>query len=299
MAAIPMKKKNSSGAAASRRWNPWAYVLIAPPIVLMAALIFFPTVNALISTLFVTRADTGRASFTVQNYVDFFSNRILTRNFVFTIEITLVSVVLLFLVGFPIALYLRFSRSKIATGVQMLALFPLFVPGIILAFALIRFVGSHGMFESLLSLLGIQGYSTPYLHPSGIVIGLVWENIPFTVLVLTAGLRQVEDSVIESARDVGASLWQVFTRIILPLTTRSFMIVFSLNVIGIFGSFTLPYLMGPAQPMMMGVSMQQYFNNYQDRIGALTQAVVTFVFCAAVGFLYVRTVTRPRVGETS
>jgi hypothetical protein len=46
--------------------------------------------------------------------------------------------------------------------------------------------------------------------------------------------------------------------------------------------------------MMMGVSMQQTFNNYQDRIGALTQAVITFLFCAVVGLLYVRTVTRGR-----
>lgn len=121
----------------------------------------------------------------------------------------------------------------------------------------------------------------------------MWENIPFTVLVLTAGLRQVEDSVIESARDVGANDWQVFTRIILPLITRAAVIVFCLNVIGVFGSFTIPYLLGPAQPMMMGVSMQQTFNNYQDRTGALTQAVITFAFCAVVGLLYVRTVTRP------
>jgi hypothetical protein len=50
--------------------------------------------------------------------------------------------------------------------------------------------------------------------------------------------------------------------------------------------------------MMMGVSMQQTFNNYQDRIGALTQAVITFIFCASVGLLYVRTVTRPRQEAT-
>ena len=177
---------------------------------------------------------------------------------------------------------------------QVLALFPLFVPGVILAFALIRFLGTHGMLDTLLGMIGITGYRTPYLQPQGIVIALVWEHIPFTVLVLTAGLRQVEDSMIESARDVGASSWQIFTRILLPLTTRSALIVFCLNVIGVFGAFTLPYLLGPAQPMMMGVSMQQTFNNYQDRTGALTQAVLTFVICAGVGILYVRTITRPR-----
>ena len=282
-------------ATARRKWSgPVAYVLIAPPILIMTLLIFFPAIQALFETLFVTSGTTGKAAVSLQNYIAFFQSPILVANLIFTLEITLGTVLLLFVVGLPIALYLRFSKSRIAAGVQMLALFPLFVPGVILAFALIRFTGTHGMLDTLLHLIGIHGYSTPYLHPQGVVIALVWENIPFTVLVLTAGLRQVEDSVIESARDVGADQWQIFTRIIAPLITRAVVIVFCLNVIGVFGSFTLPYLLGPAQPMMMGVSMQQTFNNYLDRTGALTQAVITFIFCASVGLLYVRTVTRPK-----
>jgi putative spermidine/putrescine transport system permease protein len=47
------------------------------------------------------------------------------------------------------------------------------------------------------------------------VISLVWEGIPFTVLVLTAGLRQIEDGVVESARDVRAGNLQIFFRILL------------------------------------------------------------------------------------
>lgn len=273
-----------------------AYLLIAPPVLIMAFLIFFPAIQALIETLFFRDATTGQLFFSLKNYISFFKDPIQLANLWFTLSITFSTVALLFLVGFPLSLYLRFSKSRIAGAVQVLALFPLFVPGVILAYALIRFLGTHGMLDTLLHILfNTTKFYTPYLHPSGIVIALVWENIPFTVLVLTAGLRQVEDSVIESARDVGANSWQVFTRIILPLTTRAVVIVFSLNVIGVFGSFTIPYLLGPAQPMMMGVAMQQWFNNYQDRIGALTQAVITFAFSATVGFLYVRTVTRPRV----
>jgi putative spermidine/putrescine transport system permease protein len=285
----------ASAKPARQKWSgPVAYLLIAPPVLIMAFLIFWPAIQAIIETIFITDSQTGQLSLSLQNYIKFFNDPILVENLWFTLEVTIATVALLFLIGFPLSIYLRFSKSRIAAGVQMLALFPLFVPGVILAFALIRFLGSHGMVDTLLSMAGNTKYYTPYLHPSGIVIALVWENLPFTVLVLTAGLRQVEDSVIESARDVGANQWQVFTQIILPLTTRAVIIVFCLNVIGIFGSFTIPYLLGPAQPMMMGVSMQQSFNNYLDRIGALTQAVITFIFCAAVGLLYVRTVTRPR-----
>lgn len=285
-APVATKRRNLSGL--------FGYVLIAPPVIIMLLLIFYPAGDAVFETLFVQDPQTGQLTFTLQNYIGFFQDIILVANLVFTVWVTLAAVGLLFVVGYPLAMYLRFSKSRFAGAVQVLTLFPLFVPGVILAFALIRFLGTHGMFDTLLGLLHITGYRTPYLQPQGIVIALVWEHIPFTVLVLTAGLRQVEDSMIESARDVGASGWQIFTRILLPLTTRSALVVFCLNVIGVFGAFTLPYLLGPAQPMMMGVSMQQTFNNYQDRTGALTQAVLTFVICAAVGVLYVRTITRSR-----
>jgi ABC-type spermidine/putrescine transport system permease subunit I len=278
-----------------RDWSSlFGYVLIALPVLIMVLLIFYPALLALVDTLFLTDEKTGQVTFTLHNYISFFQDPVLVANLWFTVEITLATIVMLFIVGYPLALYLRFSKSRFAGAVQVLTLFPLFVPGVILAFALIQFLGSHGMLDTLLHVVGFNGFHTPYLQPQGIVIALVWESIPFTVLVLTAGLRQVEDAVVESARDVGANNWQIFTRILVPLSIRSAVIVFCLNVIGVFGAFTLPYLLGPAQPMMMGVSMQQTFNNYQDRVGALTQAVITFVFCAAVGLLYVRTVTRRR-----
>ena len=274
--------------------NFLAYLLIAPPILIMGFLIFYPAIQAVITTLFVENAIGGQFAFSLVNYAKFFNDPILLANLWFTIGITLAAVFLLFVIGFPLSLYLRFLKSRIAGAVQVLALFPLFVPGVILAFAMIQFLGTHGTLDTILHLIGNTKYATPYLHPQGILIALVWEHIPFTVLVLTAGLRQVEDAVIESARDVGANAWQIFFLIILPLVKRAAVIVFCLNVIGVFGAFTIPYLLGPAQPMMMGVSMQQTFNNYQDRTGALTQAVITFLICAAVGILYVRTVTRPR-----
>jgi len=262
----------------------------------MLLLIFFPAGQAIVRTLFVEDANTGVTAFSLDNYRTFFGSPISRSNLWFTVWVTLVTVAGLFVVCFPLSVYLRFSRSRIAAAVQILSLFPLFVPGIILAFALIRYIGPRGTIDTLLRLIGITSFVTPYLRPSGIIIGLIWDHIPFTVLVLTAGLRQVEDALIESARDVGASNWTVFTRILLPLIQRPALIVFCLNVIGVFGAFTIPYLLGPAAPQMMGVYMLQTYSDFLDRPGAETQAVVSFLFSAVIGVLYVRTITR-RQGE--
>lgn len=273
------------------------YLLVTPPLLVMVFLIFLPALQAVVRTLFVQAQGANAATLSLANYAAFFGNPVARSNLWFTIWVTLVTVALLFVLCFPLAIYLRFSSSWIANTVQVLSLFPLFVPGVILAFALIQFVGPHGTVDTVLRLLGATRYYTPYLKPSGIIIGLVWDSIPFTVLVLTAGLRQVDNALIESARDVGASQWRVFRSILLPLIQRPALIAFCLNVIGTFGAFTIPYLLGPAAPQMMGVYMQQTYGEYQDRAGAETQAVITFLFSAVVGILYVRTITQQRAGR--
>lgn len=272
-----------------------AYVLVAPPLLLMVLLIFMPATQSIVRTL--TVSVDGQPGFSLSRYSAFFQDPISVSNLMFTFQVTLITLVAIFVFCFPLAIYLRFAKGWLAGAVQVLALFPLFVPGIILAFALIRFLGTRGTLDIILTAFGATGYRTPYLKPEAIVIGMVWEAIPFTVLVLTAGLRQIGDSLIESARDVGANNWQIFWRIILPQVTRPVLIVFSLNFLGIFGSYTIPYLLGPAAPQMMGVYMAQTFGQYRRPYDAETQAVITFIICAAIGFLYVRTVASQRRQE--
>ncbi len=276
------------------QWLP--YLMVAPPLLLMILLIFLPATQSIIRTLTINVE--GQPGFSVSRYSAFFSDPISVSNLLFTFEVTILVLVTIFIICFPLALYLRFASGRLAGTVQTLALFPLFVPGIILAYALIRFLGSHGTLNSLRSVAGLgNGYHTPYLKPDGIVIGLVWEAIPFTVLILTAGLRQVGDELIESARDVGAGNLLIFRRIILPLILRPLLIVFCLNFLGIFGAYTIPYLLGPAAPQMMGVFMQQTFGQYQRPDDAETQAVITFIVCSVVGLLYVRTIASQRLRE--
>lgn len=275
-----------------------AYSLIAAPLILMALLIIYPATLSIIRTLLP--AVNGTRRFGLENYQRFFSSPTSVNNLIFTLWSTAAVIGLLFVISLPIALYLRFAEGQLAHWIQALALFPLFVPGIILAYALIRFLGPNGLLQTALEVTtGWQGYRTPYLKPSGAIIALVWEGIPVTVLILTAGLAQVPNNLIEAARDVGANWWQVLAKIIFPVIQRSLLIAFSLNFLGVVGAFTLPYLLGPASPEMLGVFMQRTFYNVLNPDAAETQAVITFLLSATVGFLYVRAVAKERRGDAS
>lgn len=272
------------------------YLLIAPALLLVALIIVYPAARSVVQTL-TTRLDGSTTSFTFEQYTAFFTDPLSMTNLWYTIRVTLTVVALLFVVCFPIALYLRFSHSRLANFIHILALFPLFVPGIILAFAMIRFTITHGLLATLLSKIGITDYATPYLTTTGSIIGLVWEGIPFTVLILYAALVQIDDSLLESARDVGANAWQVFWNIMLPLIKNAVVIIFSLQFLGVIGSYTIPYLLGPAEPEMMSVFMDRTYSQVHDPLQAQTQAVVTFLIAALAGYVYVRTVASQQKNE--
>jgi ABC-type spermidine/putrescine transport system permease subunit I len=153
------------------------------------------------------------------------------------------------------------------------------------------------MVDIILNAMHLPKIRTPYLTPWGPLIGLVWDHIPLTVLILLAGLGVVSDASVEAARDVGAGRFRVFWNIILPKLGNSILVAVSFAVLGIFSSFTLPYVLGPAAPEMMGPFMQRTFRDLYDAPNAITQAVISFFFCIVFGLFYVRSVVKNQRGR--
>jgi putative spermidine/putrescine transport system permease protein len=273
----------------SRR--PIGLLLVAIPVLLIGSMVIYPIVAAVITTLWRPDAE-GRYGLSFGTYQFFFSDGYSLANLSLTLWTTGLAAVFLAVICLPIALYLRFASGRLAAYVQGLAIFPLFVPSIILSYAFIRVLGPNGMVDILLNAVHLPKIRSPYLTPWGPLIGLVWDHIPLTVLILISGLGAVSNQSIEAARDVGARPLAVFGYIILPRIANSILVAVSFSVLGIFSAFTLPYVLGPAAPEMMGPFMQRTFRDLYDPPNAITQAVIAFVFCIAFGLFYVRSVVK-------
>ena len=117
------------------------------------------------------------------------------------------------------------------------------------------------------------------------------------MLILVSGLGSVSNASVEAARDVGAGRLAVLWYIILPRLGNTLLVALSFTVLGIFSAFTLPYVLGPAAPEMLGPFMQRTFKDLNDPLNAITQAVVAFAFCLFFGLFYVRSVAKNRPGR--
>lgn len=269
-------------------------LLVAIPVFLVCWMVIWPILSAIVRTIWLPDAEAGGHRLSFETYQFFFTDQYSLNNLSVTLWTTAVCAILLLVICLPIALYLRFANGPIAAFVQGLAIFPMFVPSIILSYAFIRVLGPNGTVDLILNAVSLPKLRSPFLTPWGPVIGLVWDNIPLTVLILLAGLGSVSNHAIEAARDVGAGWLRVLWHIILPRISNSILVAISFTVLGLFSAFTLPYVLGPAAPEMMGPFMQRTFRDNNDPLNAITQAVITFGFCIVFGLFYVRSVARNR-----
>ena len=271
-----------------RRQGALGLALVLPPLLVLVFLIIVPAVSAVIDTLRPPAA----AGWALTNYAQIFGSRVLRSDIRFSIVVTLVAVAVTFCLSYPLALYLRFNKGRLPSLLAVLFTIPLFVPVVIASFAMITFLVNHGMVSTVLYRMGIEGFPPLVYNATGIVLTEVWTTIPFAVLILGAGLQAIDDALIDGARDVGAGPLRTFVSIILPLNATPTMITLTLLFIGIFGSFTIPYLVGGNAPQMLGVTMTNYLTQYLRRAEAVTIAVVAFFIAAVVGALYVVSVSR-------
>ncbi|MCY0900405.1 MAG: ABC transporter permease subunit [Firmicutes bacterium] len=143
-------------------------------------------------------------------------------------------------------------------------LIPLFIPVVIASYALVTFWNAGGFVDAIMAHLGSQGFPGISYTLVGVLIAQVWVNLPFAILMLSSGLTAVPDSLIDASRDVGASFLRTIVRIVLPLNVLPTVIVLTFSAIGILGSFTIPYLMGPTAPQLLGVATTTYCQAFNE-----------------------------------
>jgi len=286
--------------------KPWreaalGLLLVAPPTAVLVLLIFLPAVQAATFSLglvpsenvtfssgqHLVKSDTA----TLDVYRQLLASSFIRDDLALTLWVSGVSVVLVAIVGYVLALYVRFGSGRLPYIVRSLYLVPMFVPVVIASYAAVTFYVDRGFLASVLAQLGL-GYVSPAYKPSGVVITQVWYNIPFAVLMLGSGLDGIEQELVDSAHDVGAGFLTVLWRIVLPLNLVPLLIVLTFTFISVVGSFTIPFLVGPNAPQMMGVAIQAYFSNYNQPQPAVAMAVILFAIAAVAGAVYVWATSR-------
>ncbi|MCC6615155.1 MAG: ABC transporter permease subunit [Anaerolineae bacterium] len=234
-----------------RDWRV-AIPFVLPIVIIMAGLVLWPFINAILVSMTTRNVITRTDQFVgLDNYVRLFADndfRVAVSN---TFHFTLFSIVIKFVVGMGIALLLN-SRLPFRSVLTGLMLLPWIVPEVVTALTWLSIY--HPIFGGLNPILMRVGiidspvaWLADYPMPSVIAVN-VWKGIPFYVLLLLAGLKAIDREQYEAAEVDGADAVQRFRHITLPSLRYVIIVTLLLSFISTFNTFGLIYLMTGGGP---------------------------------------------------
>jgi multiple sugar transport system permease protein len=154
-----------------------------------------------------------------------------------------------------------------------------------------------GLAPVILGKLSLPGANTIWLGQNGYALAVmiladVWKTAPFMALLLLAGLQVIPEDVYEAAKVDGATTWQRFTRITLPLLKPAILVALIFRTLDALRIFDLPFVLTQGANGTTTLSILSYNQFSQDRLlgQGSALAVLTFLIVMTVSFVYIRTV---------
>ncbi len=256
--------------------------MLLPALILALGIILVPMIN-----VFIQSFQDGSGNFSLEQYYFLFTDKLALQNLWYTVWITVVTVAGAITISYLLALYLRFSDSKISKVISTVYLLPRFVPHLVAIYAMMTVVRDSGFLNRLSQVFGYNFKPGLLYNAKGIIMMNLWFNIAFATMIIVAALAGIPDSIIESSRDVGAGRIYTFFKMVLPLSIKDVLVAMTFIFMSNISSFTTPYIIGPNHPKMFGVYLRDQFSKMRyERAAAVSVLIFAFSSISAIVYLY-------------
>lgn len=211
-----------------------------------------------------------------------------TRVFLRSIEYSVVATVCCLAFGYVLAYIMSRLGERQKTISLLLLMLPMWINFVLRTQALQNILMDNGVLNSFLSMLGLPGI---YIldTPAAVVLGLIYNYLPFMVLPIFTSLEKLDTKVIEAAHDLGANRFNVFRRVVLPLSMPGVFSGIIMVLIPCLSTFVISEKLGGGKTYLIGNAINDMFNqNYNFNVGAAISLVMMFIMVLTLivfGFL--------------
>lgn len=181
-------------------------------------------------------------------------------------------------IGFPFAYFMARAKPTIRPALMMAVMLPFWTSFLLRVYSWKAILTTNGVLNSFLIAIGVVHEPLHLLHtPFSLLLGMTYVYLPFMVLPLYANLVKLDVRLLEAAADLGATPWQTFWRVTVPLSKSGIVAGSMLVFIPCVGEFVIPELLGGPETLMIGrVLWDELFSN-NDWPRAAAVAVVTIL----------------------
>lgn len=244
----------------------------------------FTVVPMAIVVWFAFTDETG--AFTLNNIAEIWQY---AGTYVDSIWMGALATIICLVLAYPVALSISRMTENMQRTMVMIVMLPMWMNFLLRTYAWMTLLENNGLINQFLRLIGVIGQdaSLELINTDGaVVLGMVYNFLPFMILPLYSVMAKLDNRVIEAAQDLGSNNWQVFRRVILPLSAPGIVSGVTMVFVPAVSTFVISKLLGGSKNMMIGDVIETMFvgDGCNYNVGAALSLVlmVLMLLCMSV-----------------
>ncbi|MBL6782015.1 MAG: ABC transporter permease [Alphaproteobacteria bacterium] len=269
--------------------NKRTWLLLSPGITWILFFLVAPLIMMIYVSFWTQTTFSIKPELTVTSWVNFFSSDTYFGALLRTIRIWLTVLFVTLLVGYPVALYIgQFIKNKtLQTALLVTCVIPFWTSFLIRVLAWRPMLGKEGAINIVLQKIGIIDAPIEVLlfTELSVIIGMVQIYVVFMVGPIAFMIGRIDGSLIESARDLGASSWTIFRRIILPLSMPGVIVGAIFVTVMVLGEFATASALSGRKVNLLGNIIITQVGSLKWAFAAVAGVVLTIVMATFVAVM--------------
>ncbi|WP_051988207.1 ABC transporter permease [Bosea sp. UNC402CLCol] len=195
-----------------------------------------------------------------------------------SIWLSLVATAIALALAYPLSLFLFRTTSRWRGVLAVIAILPMLISGVVRVFGWLAILGDRGLVNGLLQWLGL--ISAPLklvFNWTGVTIGLAESIMPYMILALLAGFGQLDRTLEEASRSLGASPFRTFLRVTLPLSLPAIVLAAGLGFVLSMSAYITPKLLGGGRVFVLATEIFEQATTNTNWPAAAVLALYTLV----------------------
>ena len=258
--------------------NKNSVLLSTPYIVWMLVFTLIPL--GVVGYYALTDPDTG--ALTLRNLQDL---KLFLPTLGSSVGYALISALICLVLGYPVAYYIAHRKPLTQKILYMLVMLPMCMSFLLRTLAWVGLLETNGILNRLLGFLGI-GPLTMIGTPGAVVLGMVYNYLPYMILPLYAIIVKIDRRLIEAAEDLGCNGVNVFARVVLPLSMPGILSGITMVFVPAVSTFYISQKLGGTDTMLIGDVIERQFKSAQNpNLGAALSLVLMILVFVCTGIM--------------
>ncbi|MDO4301027.1 MAG: ABC transporter permease [Clostridia bacterium] len=225
----------------------WSAVMIVIPMLMIIMYAFTKEGNSVMNI-----------RFTLDNFAYFFQDKVFIDVLKRSLIIAVLTTIICILIGYPSAYVIAKMKPKSQMVMVLMITLPTWINMLVRTYAWRGILDKGGLINSILGMFGI-GPVKLLETTFAVVLGMVYNFIPFMILQIYTALSKMDESYLEAANDLGANRVQAFFKVTLPLSVPGIISGITLVFLPAVSSFFIPKLLGGGQYVLIGNVIETQF----------------------------------------